>query len=67
MITTVFVLIAVYTTTPFWGPTKVHVDSIVFETAERCLRNLDLNEKSLKKESEDVYIKCEPRTVETGK
>lgn len=56
MITKVFLLIASYNIGG-WNPT-LHVETMVFKSADRCIRNQKLNEDELSKKYSDVQVKC---------
>lgn len=60
MLSQVFVLVAVYTS---GLGSHVHIETMTFQSAARCLRNLNANEPELKKQYDDVNIKCIPQDV----
>jgi hypothetical protein len=64
--TTVFLLVAIYST-PSFVRKELHIETMVFETAERCLRNRAENEKRLNEKFTDVEVQCLTKQVETGK
>ena len=68
---TVYVLIAFYTTIASVNPvtlqkvTDLHIETAVFQTADRCLKNRDANLTKLleNKKLEDVSVECVRREL----
>lgn len=67
---TVYVLIAFYSTLVSVNPitlqkvTDLHVETAVFQTADRCLKNRESNLKQLiDKKYEDVSVECLRRQI----
>lgn len=63
---TVWVLMIVYASQPFVGPTTIGVDSVVFESAARCLRNIDNVKKQFEK-YDSVSVTCAERELNKDK
>jgi len=61
MLTHIFLLVAAYNSGG-WSPT-MHVETMVFKSADRCLRNLKANKDELEKKYSDVQIQCFEKEV----
>lgn len=64
--TTVWVLLATYVSQPFFGPISIRTESVVFESAERCLRNVP-NIKEQLKQYDPVKVECSEQEINKGK
>lgn len=64
--TTVFLLVAMYWNNSI-STQNVYVETMVFKTADRCIRNQEANQKSLEKEFSHVEVKCIQKEVVPAK
>ena len=60
--TTVWVLSAIFISQPFIGPITVQHDTLVYQSAEACLRHIDSVKKQLEK-YDLTRIECEERKL----
>lgn len=61
----IFVMLIIVATKGF--NTKVEGDTRLFETADKCLRNIESVKEPLKKQYDEVYVECKEKPIITGK
>ena len=60
---TVWVLMVIAITKPYVGPISIERELVVFESAARCLRNIDNVKKQLETKYDIVDVRCSEQKI----
>lgn len=60
----IYLLVAILVKEPSAGPKTIDVQTMVFKSAARCIRNADSNKKRLRDQYDQVSITCQEKKLE---